>query len=477
MLLLDEWRKAVQSVAATNDQGSGEGSVSQWVDAERERIECERRQIELLEVQGMPAAKFRASLANTILQGHAAIDLSMLQDYVTYLIWGKLTKASEALPDAFPGITDLHAYFDACVPARYSASQVDEFIQSLGPPTRLGDVRSFLCARPGAKRQLYSHDQVDVFLLKENLEELRFSPPASVGEGLPRREREKERRRFQRKKDQELCEILFDSGWRGIPRSIIGWALMISRQLVTGTCDCARQFTHSSKAYASARRRCRDYHFLSLDNLRRGERQELYQQKQAMADPLTYVERAVIEKMLQTHHKNFAKTMLCHVFETPRGNSLRLGVYWNGRQWIEGLTETGREVPWEGTAWMDRRQKKDDLASADTGQVIRCFGCPECLCFIGDEASQETCIREQHHWCCGSIPRHDPEQQEPLTDGLNVSLSIRCCASKHFWPGDAAEFCPLCGQQSVCEPQPIEMFCPTNRSYQDVEDWRETLGG
>jgi len=448
MSLQTVWRDAIERIAKSNDEG-----VSTSVNAERKRIEEE-------EGDGRQAAGFDPKLINAIRQRHSDSDVAKLRDYVAYLMWAKLTRDDRELPDRFLGITDLEAYLESSVPARYAPSVVKAFLGSLGPPTQLGNLRAFLCAREG-KRQLYSHDQLDLSLLAEEIEMLRFAPPANVAAGLSGKEREDAIKRFQRRKDHDLRDVLFEDRGRGIPYSILGWAAIVTDQLVTGACDCPTGFAQSSRAYASAHCRCRDYHFISQDNLNRAMRCEseclLYQQKEPMADGLEYVERAVIEKMIQIHPKTLAKTMLGNVFVTPRGNHLRLGSYWNGREWIEGLTETGRDV------------------AREAPQELRVFGCPGCLCLIGDKASIRNCVRERHFWCCGTIPPEDPEQHEPLADGAYVKVSIAVCPAGHFWPAAVPGNCPLCGQPPVRKKLSVEVFLPANRTYGDVSDWRETL--
>lgn len=286
MSLLSIWSKALDCIVQKND-----GEVCKSVDAERQRIEDERREIEQKELRGRSGPSFRPGLANEIRQRHEAVNIEKLRDYAAYLIWAKLTRNWSGLPDKFLGITDLQAYLSAWVPDRYEQSQVDEFVSSLGPPTPLGDLRSFLCGRQNVSWQLYRHQELNDFLMA-----------------------------FQGEIDGQLREV-----WRGIPSSIVGWAAMIADQLVTGSCDCSQGFSQTPNAYSNACRRCRDYHFLAKENLDRGRRLRLYQQKKPMANSLEYVERAVIEKIGQIRQKNFAKTMLCNVFETPGGNKLRLG--------------------------------------------------------------------------------------------------------------------------------------------------------
>lgn len=484
MSLQDVWRGAIDRIAASNDD-----AVVASVRNERERIERERKRIEQEEGGGQQVApRFSPALANSIRERHTESDLGKLLDYVVYLIWGKLTQRwLGELPDRFLGITDLEAYLLSREPGRYHPPDLSAFLLSLGPPTQMGNVRAFLCAR-GAKnlrgnepaasgptprtaanakrkvrRQLYSHDQLDRYLLAEDLEEYRRAPPPSVFEGMSTEERAQAMKQLQRRTDRDLADALLKDGWRGIPLAILGWAHMITHQLVTGSCDCPTAFLQTARAYGQAQTRCGDYHFLCQHNLDRAMRFEpkvrlgLAQQKKPMADSLRYVEMAVIEKMVQLHPKTLAKTMLGNVFVTPGQNKLRLTYYLKNGRWIEGLTETGRD------------------AIRDVAAKYRVFGCPGCLSLVGGRASICKCIAERHFWCSGSIPPEDHAHDEPQVEGAYVKVSVAVCPSKHFWPAEAGGSCPLCGQQPVVKKLSVEVFCPRNRTHDDGEDWRETL--
>jgi hypothetical protein len=342
----------------------------------------------------------------------------------------------------------------------YAAPDLAAFIQSL-VPTKLGDLRAFLCARPGAKgRQLYTQNQLDLSLLAEQIEILRTQALTSLEhQSLDKRALQKARNHILELSDASIWRC-YSNDWRGIPPSIIGWAITITDQLVTGSCDCPEAFAQTDTAYRNAHRRCRDYHFVCRENLDRASTCELYQQRNAITDPAEFVERAVIEKLLQVQHKNLAKTMLCNVFVTPGGNKLRLGRYPRAEGWADGLTETGRDEKVVQAISEDTEIQTPDLL---------CFGCPQCLSFIGDKGTYRNCVAERHFWFIGTVTPEDD------IDGDYHKVTVKSCRSGHIWPAAIKGPCPLCGQDSVTRGESVEVFCPTNRNFDDVTNWRETL--
>ncbi len=320
--------------------------------------------------------------------------------------------------DPFLGISDLRSHLMSRAPKVYARAWVQGFLRQHHPPHSIGDLRSWLVR----SRHVYTDKQVDDDLRDElNLEE------------------------------------------RGMPVRLFEYALDLTTMLVTGSCACPRCFdtpaTHF-RGYHDAEKRCRETHFLSAENLAAFlSAENLPTATKDHRDPLSFVERAITGGCTAFQARGFAHSMFCAIYVTPDGRTLR-------------LDEHGRLIV------TDRHHRLEDDDDGGGGrsmpQTYPCLGCHEHRAFVGDPTCRHSaCGRDRHTWLYGLIP-----STEDL-DGNEVTVRVNVCPARHLWPfsgrgtSDRREenlVCPLCGNTAIVTDRKIEVLCPANRDFDDI-DW------
>jgi len=523
MPIRQTWNEAIAEISEAND-----AFAERILEPTRTRFrgaEIYDRETIAKKIQRPPAKQ-----SSEVLEGQTPEDMNRLVDCVLWLIWCKLKdNDNKAYPGSFAdppypptGRLSVETVRRHLRERGYATADVQELLES--SPKYSGTLRQWLGKQKVRSREdpkkfdrLYHDGVIELYLFEREIEELRWNPPKEILERIfegceNARQRDAESEKWRKQKDHELLRRIGAC----IPLLMQGWAEIIARQLVTGTCTCPEdlapipladeqlegqngpldvrddpdvqaQFNERCKAED----RCRYRHFLCRENVENAKQKRLPYQKKTYQDEFEYVERAVIEQIANQINRAFVETMLANIFRTPRGGRLVTRAFdgkiavvetprlWQASESAESGDATDREdrderekSEQQSARFVDGEQGDQDLvelipnAEDDNrvaGDTIRrhpLLGCGKC----------EKILTNGHN-CAGHKLGYATIGSDKGTGAFRARVNV--CQARHVWISQQDTTCPACGKDAVRCDCEIELY-QTDVPFDDI-DWEPTL--